>query len=245
MNPGPVNQHEDKAYILHTRPYKNTSLLVEAFSKNYGRLSFVVKGAKRNNSPMQGIIEPFNSLYIVWGGRGELKNLYKAEPVPPQIKLTGEFLYAGFYVNELIMYLLHKDEAHSELFLSYQNCLIKLSEKQEPAVILRYFELELLTELGYGVNFKHDAHSGAEIDKNKLYQYDFDLGVSEYRGDDRSVLQISGDTLIALENNNLSNEQQKKQAKQLLRRILEFYLEGRPIKAREFFLQKNKISLFH
>ena len=244
MNSGPANQHEDNAYILHTRSYKNTSLLVDAFSQNYGRLSFVVKGAKRNNSPMQGLIEPFNSLFLVWGGRGELKNLYKAESTSPIINLQGDHLYAGFYVNELIMYLLHKDEAHAELFLSYQDCLKKLSKKQETNVILRYFELALLAELGYGVNFKHDARNDADIDENKYYQHDFDLGISEYRGDDQSVLKITGDTLIALDNRELCTDQHKKEAKRLLRRILEFYLEGRPIKAREFFVQKNKISLF-
>jgi len=243
MNSSAAAQQEDIAYILHTRPYKNTSLLVEAFCKHTGRQSFVVKGAKRNNSPMQGLIEPFNSLFFVWGGRGELKNLYKAEPVPPSIKLNGEHLYAGFYVNELIMYLLHKDESHEELFLCYQACLKKLSESYDVSTILRYFELELLSELGYGVSFGHDAHTGEDVDKNKYYQYDFGLGISEYRGDDRSVLKISGATLAALEKRELANEQQKTEAKKLLRRILEFYLEGRPIKSREFFLKKNKISL--
>ncbi len=242
MNSGSANLHEDMAYILHTRPYKNTSLLVDAFCKHNGRLSFVVKGAKRPNSPMQGLIEPFNSLFLVWGGRGELKNLYKAEPVPPSINLKGEHLYAGFYVNELIMYLLHKDEAHSELFLCYQNCLTTLSTTDDTASTLRYFELELLTELGYGVNFNHDARTGEDIDTNRMYQYDFDLGISEYRGDDPSVLKMSGSTLIALEQKALSSEQQKTEAKKLLRRILEFYLEGRPIKAREFFMHKNKVT---
>ncbi len=242
MTSGSSNQHEDTAYILHTRPYKNTSLLVEAFCKRSGRLSFVVKGVKRANSPMQGLIEPFNSLFLVWGGRGELKNLYKAEPVPPSINLKGEQLYAGFYINELIMYLLHKDEAHTELFLSYQDCLIELSANNDAAVSLRYFELELLTELGYGINFRHDVHTGENIAADKVYQYDFDLGVSEYRGDDQSVLQISGSTLAALERRSLSGERQKIEAKKLLRRILEYYLEGRPIKAREFFMHKNKVS---
>jgi len=243
MNPGSSSQHEDNAYILHTRPYKNTSLLVEAFCQHSGRQSFVVKGVKRNKSSMQGIIEPFNLLYLVWGGRSELKNLYKAESVPPSIKLKGEKIYAGFYVNELIMYLLHKDEAHIRLFLCYQDCLKKLAGRQETNVLLRYFELELLTELGYGISFISDAQTGADIDKDKFYQYDFDLGVSEYRGDDRSVLKISGQTLIALEKKQLANDLQKTEAKKLLRRILEFYLEGRPIKSRELFIKNNKISL--
>ena len=242
MTSSSSNQHEDTAYILHTRPYKNTSLLVEAFCQHSGRQSFVVKGAKRHNSPMQGLIEPFNSLFLVWGGRGELKNLYKAEPVSPILNLKGEFLYAGFYVNELIMYLLHKDEAYSDLFLSYQKCLSALSAAEDASVVLRYFELELLTELGYGINLKHDARTDEDIDVNRAYQYDFDLGVSEYRGDDPSVLQISGATLVALEKRDLSNEQQKIEAKKLLRRILEYYLEGKPIKTREFFMHKNKVS---
>ncbi len=244
MNSRVANQYEDEAYILHTRPYKNSSMLVEAFCKNSGRHSFVAKGVKRKNSPMQGLVEPFNTLYIVWGGRGELKNLYKVESVPPSIDLQGDYLYAGFYLNELIMYLLHKDEAHTQLFMNYQDCLINLSAKQQTSVTLRYFELELLTELGYGVNIQSDAHTGEVVAKDKFYQYDFELGISEYRGDDRSVLQISGDTLLALEKRELSSEQQILEAKRLLRRILEFHLEGRPIKAREFFMQKNKISLF-
>jgi len=236
-------QQEDQAYILHTRPYKNTSMLVEAFCQQHGRLSFVVKGAKRKNSPMQGLIQAFTSLYIVWGGQGELKNLYKAEAISPHLSLNGDDLFAGFYINELIMYLLHKYDAHPELFLYYQQCLISLSEHQDIERSLRYFELDLINELGYGVNFQLDGHSGEEVSKERLYQYDFEIGVSEYRGDDPSVLHISGDTLHALAKRNLSTPAQKSEAKRLLRRILEYYLDGRPIRAREFFQQKNKITL--
>lgn len=234
---------EDKAYVLHTRPYKNTSMLAEVFCREHGRLSFVVKGAKRSESTMYGIIQAFNSLYVVWGGRGELKNLYSAETVAPRVRLTGDVLYAGFYVNELIMYLLHKHEAHPELFDFYQRCLVGLSENQDMESVLRYFELDLLNELGYGVNMLYDGYSGEQINPDKIYQYDFEHGVSEYRGDDNATLAVSGDTLLALAGHELQTAAQKKQAKHLLRRILEYYLEGRPIRSREILQQKNKITL--
>lgn len=237
--------NQDKAYVLHARAYQNTSLIIEVLTKEYGRMTLVAKGARRSGSPYQGMLQPFNLLFLNWGGRSEMKTLYKAECASAPVKLVGELLYTGFYLNELIMYLLHKHEAHITLFERYHECLINLQHTSTPELLLRYFELDLLDELGYGLSLEQELQSGVFVLPDKFYQYDMEMGVMPSAGDDSSGLTISGDTLLALAKRNVTTDKQKSEAKRLLRSVLDFHLEGRPIKTRELFMQKKKFSLSH
>ena len=237
------SQQQDKAYVLHTRAYKNTSLIIEVITREHGRMALVAKGAKRINSPFQGLLQPFSPLFVVWGGRSEMKTLYKAETMSGPGKLAGELIYSGFYINELIIYLLHKHEAHPALFDRYQNCLDKLQRGQETELTLRYFELQLLEELGYGVSLEHELQTEQPVLPDRLYAYTMEMGFSSVSGDDTTLLYVSGDTLLALAASNICTEKQKSEAKKLLRSILDYHLEGRPIKTREFFAQNKKIPL--
>ena len=236
---------QGKAYVLHTRAYKNTSLIVEALTREHGRMTLVAKGAKRTGSPYQGLLQPFIPLFLSWGGRSEMKTLYKAENISGPIKLEGELIYTGFYLNELIMYLLHKHEAHASLFEHYQECLTDLQQGQDTELALRYFELALLEELGYGLSLEHELQSGQSVQSDLLYEYNMEMGITPLKGDGSSSLAVSGDTLLALATRNIATDKQKTEAKRLLRNILEYHLEGRPLKTRELFAQKKKFSLSH
>ena len=237
------SQQQDKAYVLHTRAYKNTSLIVDVMTREHGRMTLVAKGAKRLKSPFQGLLQPFIPLFVAWGGRNEMNTLYKAEAIPGPNKFAGELIYTGFYINELIIYLLHKHEAHISLFDRYQNCLDNLQQGQDTELTLRYFELALLSELGYGVSLEYDLQTGAPVLPGNMYEYNMEMGVTTVSGDGATSLCVSGDTLLALAASNVHTDKQKSEAKKLLRSILEYHLEGRPLKTRELFMNKKKISL--
>ncbi len=246
MNSDPVSLNkQDKAYVLHSRPYKNTSMIIEVLTREHGRMTLVAKGAKRAGSPFQGCLELFTPIFIAWGGRSEMKTLYKAEVISGSGNLAGDLIFTGFYLNELIMYLLHKHEAHAALFDAYQDCLNNLQAGEDTELVLRYFELRLLNELGYGVSLDHELQTGEPVQADKQYTYNLEAGISSDTSSDSAVLNISGDTLLALSAGEISTERQKSEAKRLLRSILEYHLEGRPIKTRELFTQKKKFPLSH
>ena len=151
----PAQRRDDEpAFVLHAYPYRETSLIVEAFTPNYGRVGMVARGARRPRSETRGLLQAFQPLTLSWAGTGELKTLMKAEwrggmPLP-----GGSALLAGFYVNELLMKLLPREDAHPALFDEYAAALAALTERPVPAeqaAVLRRFEVRLLAELGYAL----------------------------------------------------------------------------------------------
>ena len=238
------SRFEDEAYVLHSRAYRNTSMIVDVYTKHHGRLSVLAKGAKQQRSDYYGTLQPFQKLYLQWGGRSELKTLFRAELLQKQMVLPGQAVYYGFYINELLVYLLHKHESHTALFDVYQQCLQTLANAMLSEVYLRYFELALLEELGYGLNLEVDYRSGELIKKDSVYLFHVERGVHELQHTpDKGELVVQGETLIALTARQLETEQQKREAKQLLRFIIEYYLEGKPIHTRKLLQSKKQFSL--
>src|SRR5262249_26506740 len=131
------------AYILHRRAYRETSFLLEIFSKDHGRLTAVIKGARNNKANTQGLFQPFTPLLVSWAGKGEMMTLTHLELNGEAERLQGECLFAGFYLNELLMALLEKWDAHSGLFLAYQQALQQLQGKSLDQKVLRTFEKRL------------------------------------------------------------------------------------------------------
>lgn len=236
---------QDKAYVLHSRAYQNSSLIVEVITHQHGRMTLVAKGAKRSGSPYQGMLQPFIPLFMSWGGRSEMKTLFKAESISNPVKLEGDLIYTGFYINELIMYLLHKHEEHIALFERYHECLLNLECGSDTELVLRYFELDLLEELGYGLSLEQELQTDEAVSPEKLYNYNMELGIVPFTGDAPTSITVPGDSLLALASRNIKTDKQKSDAKRLLRSILEFHLEGRPLKTRELFVQKKKFTLSH
>ncbi|MGI9308599.1 MAG: DNA repair protein RecO, partial [Gammaproteobacteria bacterium] len=170
----PVNL--EPGYVLHTRRYRETSLLLEAFTLDHGRVGLIARGANRPKSRLGGILSPFQPLALSWSGRGELKTLVRAELTAPAPMLIGERLMSAFYVNELIMSFLHRTDAHRDLFAHYSNLVTDLRTDQELQPLLRQFELLLLAEVGYGLNLDHDAESGEALEPDSHYRYDAEIG---------------------------------------------------------------------
>ena len=224
------------AYILHRRPYSNTSLLLDIFSLESGRFSAISRGSRASKG-LGNCLQPFVPLHILWKGRGEVKTLLKYEASGQSLLKQGELLFCGIYLNELMTRLLSQHEAYPDLFAYYSYTLGQLSDAElDKDIVLRYFELQLLQEIGYPVNLQSDA-KGDEISDNKLYDYvpEFGLTVSS-----ASNTSISGDTLNALNERTLSSQRQRLDAKRLMRYVLSFYLGDKPLMSRQLFMPLKK-----
>lgn len=227
---------EQPAFVLHTYPYRETSLIVETFTASYGRVAMVARGARRPRSELRGLLNAFQPLLLSWAGSGELKTLLSAEwrggmPLP-----RGAALLCGFYLNELLLKLVPREDPHPNLWAEYERTLRTLTEypaAAEQAATLRRFELRLLAELGYAMPLTREQDTGASIDPGERYHYAFD------RGPRRKVAEpgaqwplVRGETLLALANERYPDAQTAAEAKQLMRSVLDHYLEQRRIFSR-------------
>lgn len=225
-----------RAFVLHGRPYSETSLLLDLFSENYGRIRVLAKGARGKRSSLKGALQPFTPLLVRWGGRGEVKTLRGAEPISLALPLTGISLYCGLYVNELIARVLEQETAFTELFFDYLHCVQALAAgvgSPEPA--LRRFELAMLGHLGYGVDFLHCAGSGEEVADEMTYTW------REEKGFIASLVQghhsFTGRQLRALYERDFPDGDTLRAAKRFTRLALKPYLGGKPLKSQELFRQ--------
>ncbi len=234
-----------KAYVLHSRPFKDSSALVDCFSEEHGLLTLIAKGAKRPRSRLQGLLQPFMLLSISWVGKSELKTLTQIEAQALYPKLHAQKVLLGLYLNELLMRLLQYQDAHPELFCEYDNTINRLAQsstESEQQLILRQFELKLLAEIGYGLDLQHDGRTGASISPELLYGYDPQLGVFETSsmGSIEKQLCVSGASLIALDRGLCENETQARECKKLMRFVLAHYLGNKPLQSRKLFQHSVK-----
>lgn len=221
-----------KSFVLHYRRYRETSLIVDIFSQDYGRLSVIAKGARRAKSKFAGILEPFRLLNLSWCGKSELVTLTHAEIILPTFELAGVSLYCGFYLNELLSRLLYRNDPHSALFSIYSETLALLQTEQTVERPLRFFELMLLKELGYGLQLQFEGQTGKAIEPEKLYDYQIEQGPVEAEIGNNI---IHGSTLIGLRKHRLENAFELLEAKRLLRHAIDFHLEGKPLTSRSLF----------
>jgi DNA repair protein RecO (recombination protein O) len=226
------------ACVIHRRDYQNTSLLLELFTPDEGRLPALAKGAKSGRASRAALLQPFTPLLVSLRGRGEIKQLLKVEPEGRHFRLQGERLYCGFYLNELLMRLLERRDPYPRLFHYYVYTLERLAGETSADQALRYFEVEMLQELGYGLLLDHTADTGEPIAPERRYHYEIEQGpLSLHKGRDEQ--SIDGRTLLSLHNRESLDQQAANEAKRLLRRILAFYLGDKPLKSRELFRGVN------
>jgi DNA repair protein RecO (recombination protein O) len=233
----PNSTHTEQAFVLHTRAFSNTSLIIEVLTEHAGRLGLLAKGARTPKSAFYGVLQPFIPLYLYFGGKGELPTLYKAEATPPTYDLQSEQLFHGLYLNELLMRLLHRHDPHPGVFALYRTTLGALEDQSMPDVCLRYFEIQLLEELGYGLNFCIDCNSGAPISATNNYYYVVEQGPMQHLPAGQTAIRVDGATLLALHARELSLPEQRQQAKLLMRSVMDHYLGQTPLKTRELYRQ--------
>lgn len=223
-----------EGFILHTYPYRETSLLVEAMTRSSGRMTLVAKGARRPRSSMRGALMAFQPLVLSCYGKGEVKTLAQAEWQGGQALLRGESLLCGFYLNELLVRLLAREDAHEQLFERYREALRQLAAGRPSAPVLRGFEMALLRELGYAMTLDRDAVSGRPIDPASLYTYDPQRGPVELNGRGADV-QVAGRTLLDLARDDFRDEQTLAQSKGLMRALINHRLDYQPLNSRRIF----------
>jgi DNA repair protein RecO (recombination protein O) len=235
-------RNSDQAFVLHTRSFRNSSLIVEVFAREYGRLSMVARGARQSKSGFYSVLQPFIHLYMEWGGNGEMPTLYAAEIQESTDRLLNDKIYSGFYLNELLIRLLHKHDPHPVLFDAYKHCLREIRLNEDVDISLRYFEIDLLEQLGYGINLEFDAETGEHVRSELHYSYLLEHGPRLHAGIENDSVTVTGKTLQQMQERNLTEISSRKQAKILLRTILDHYLGHKPLKTRELVQSRSKLS---
>ncbi len=218
-----ARQGDQPAYVLHTYPYRETSLIVEVFSRDFGRLPLMARGARRPKSAVRGLLLSFQPLSLSWFGKAELRTLHSAEWQGGQPLLQGTALICGFYLNELLLKLLHRDDPHEQLFLYYQETLQELARRTDYAAVLRRFEMNLLKELGYALTLAHDADSGAAIEPGVPYRYVFERGPVRQKTGQNGV-ELLGKTLLDMAADDYVDPVTLQQSKALMRALINHYL---------------------
>lgn len=228
-----VRETLQDAYVLHYRRYRETSIVADIFSRNFGKLSVIAKGARRNRSKFSCILQPFRHLKLSWCGKSDLLTLTDAEMIAPLRQLTGSNLYCGFYINELLYHFLYKHDPHVDLFSAYQEVLALIENSDSAEKPLRYFELLLLEQIGYGLQIRYEGDSERPIDPEKSYDYVIGKGPVATTSE---IGSIRGSALIALQWRNLSDcANELREAKLFLRRVIDFHLGGKSLKSRSLF----------
>jgi len=218
-------------FVLHARPYRNASLLIEAFTPDYGRVGLLARGVRGRQPARRAVLQPFRELRLWYAGRGELKTLSEAEEHGTAAGLRGEALLCGYYLNELIIKLVAREDPHAGLFSAYRLAQQGL-RGSELAGTLRLFEHRLLQELGYGLSLEHDCH-GAPLDAALLYHYVAERGAVPPGGETPAAgCPIRGRCLLELRAGRLTSACAGA-VKRLLREALHEQLGGRPLLSRE------------
>ena len=225
----------EPAFVLHNRAYRETSLIVEIFGRDSGRLGLVAKGARRPKSAQRGMLRPFHPLLLSWSGSGDLGLLTGTESDGYARPLLGKALFSGLYMNELLMRLMHRHDPHRELFYHYGAAIEALSLGQRSDAVLRIFEKQMLESIGYGLVLDHDIDSGEPIDRDCAYRYYTDRGPSSIADGDNDGVPVGGETLLCLARESLETEPVLDEAKRLMRVVLRRYLGEKPLATRSLF----------
>lgn len=226
------------AYLLHLRPYRDTSAIVELFTENYGRIALVARGVRSSKNAKRQLLIPFHALLVSFQGARDLKLLTHMESAQSHYFFTGKRLFSALYLNELIVRLLPEMDAHPQLFANYQVALEALHKDEDLEPLLRRFEFLLLQELGYSISFTHQANHVDPIIAEAFYACDREQGFFEIDPANGSYqLSIKGEDMLAIAQGDYQKLSSRKAAKALSRYLLKPLLGNKPLRSRELFIQ--------
>ncbi len=221
---------------MHARSYRESSLIADFFTLEYGRLSAVARGVRGQKK--KAILQPFSLFLISCAGSGELKTLKSYELPGTPTSLVGDNLFIGLYVNELLVRLLGRFDPMRSLFNSYENLLGQLSKQGKIAEqVLRRFELKLLADLGYGIVFDYEVSTGTVILSDNLYKYSLEGGFEPAQNAVDANMLFRGTDLLAIAADDFSRSSAKVAAKKIVRTALKPLLGGKPLNSRELFVK--------
>jgi DNA repair protein RecO (recombination protein O) len=220
---------EQTAFVLHLRPYRETSAIAELLTQDHGRVDTVARGVRGTRRKGSETLTPFVQLLVGWSGRTQLRSLTAFEPMAHHW-LSGKPLFAGLYMNELLLRLLRPDDPHQDLFTGYQAAIGALADGDDIEPVLRRFERLLLRECGYELVLDRDADSGTPVDPNRKYRLESEVGfcVTDRDG-------YSGSVLLAIAAEQYESAEVRRAAKRVMRQALAPYLGSRPLHSRTLF----------
>jgi DNA repair protein RecO (recombination protein O) len=225
------------AYILTRHPYSESSLIVDAFTRDFGRVALLAKGARRLKSPFRGVLQGFQPLVLSWSGSRDLVTLVRAEPAPVTPTLGGRTLMFGWYANELLLRFLQRKDPHENLFDAYASLLTRLRQGGEHEWFLRLFEIALLRDIGYGMVLDRAVEGNQPIESGRRYRYIPDRGPVPEDDPGQFGMLVTGATLMALRGDLSVNDAIGREARRLTRKLLENLLEGRELRSRGVYRQ--------
>lgn len=234
----PEREHrvtEQPGFVLHSYPYKETSLIVEVFARDHGRVPLIAKGAKRPHSKLRGVLQTFQPLQLAWSGKAEVRTLISAEWVGGLLPLERSALLSGFYLNELLVKLLARDDPHPALFDAYVSALNQLAHEEPPAIVLRKFEIALLKETGVAGSLVELPRGGGRVEPELYYVFEPDRGPREALASDTAPV-VSGKTLIDMEAGDYSDPATQQQSKFLMRHLLAHHLGNMTLNTRQILI---------
>ncbi|CAE6719740.1 DNA repair protein RecO [Paraburkholderia aspalathi] len=232
---------EQPAFVLHSYPYRETSLIIDVLSRDHGRLALVAKGAKRPHSALRGVLQTFQPLALSWTGKSEVRTLTGAEWVGGMLPLAGDALLCGFYVNELLVKFCAREDPHPQLFHHYVVTMTRLAHDEPPVQVLRSFERVLLRETGYAMALDRTVARKA-VQAEGHYVFDPERGVREASDDLPAQWPvIAGQTLLDMEKDDYHRAQTVAQSKTLMRFLLNTYLGGTPLATRQILIDLQNL----
>ena len=222
-------------FVLHSYPYKETSLIVDVFTREHGRVALVARGAKRPHSKLRGVLQTFQPLSVGWSGKSEIRTLTGAEWVGGMLPLEKGALLCGFYLNELLFKMLARDDPHPALFDHYVATLNQLAHDEPAPIVLRKFERTLLKETGVGGNFTLCTTTRSEVDPAQIYVVEPEHGVRPAQPSDTAP-RVTGKTLLDMEQEDYRDAATQTQSKFLMRALLAHHLNGAPLNTRQILI---------
>ncbi len=222
----------EPAWLLHHRPFQDASRILDVLSRGHGRLSLVARGSRSGRSRLKGLLRPFMPLQLSWVARSELGTLTGADRSGAPIALSGEALMAGFYVNELILHLVHRHDPQPEIFSAYAATIEGLQAGDRVPARLREFELELLRLLGFALDLGQEAETGTPLHPERRYEYRIEHGPAP-AGHREGPMIFTGAELLAIRARRFNDPPTLRAAGRLLREVIAFHLSGKPLKSRQ------------
>ena len=233
---------QQAAFILHHRPFRDSSQILDVITMDHGKLGLVARGSRGARSRLKGVLRPFMPLAISWVQRSDLGTLTGAEVRGAPLSLSGDALLSGYYVNELLLHFLHRHDPQPEIFDIYARTIAALAATDRIAVCLREFEIELLRQVGYALNFDHEFGTHDVLETGKNYEYRFEQGPVPVQRSE-GALVFSGADLLAIGARQFDEPEVLRAATRLMREVINFHLGGKELKSRKVLLDLHRARI--
>jgi len=232
----PRRIQQQPAFILHHRPFRDSSQILDIVTRDHGKIALVARGSRGSKSRLAGVLRPFSALRVSWVARSDLGTLTGAEAAGAPLGLQGDAILSAFYVNELLLNFLHRHDPQPEIYALYAEVIEALGSTNDFARCLRSFELELLSLLGYAVNFQFESGTQRTLEPHQNYEYRVEQGPVPVQRTEGTMV-FAGDELISIRAQEFDKPEVLRAAGRLLRAVIAHHLGGKELKSRKVLME--------